>query len=89
MIGRCQVDEDLLLMDRFVPHRLLCLRLDGRDGSDGVPGSRGSVGAARPAGRDGVNGYVGRDGSDGARGSQGWPRGSVGAYLRRTRGRTQ
>ena len=28
-------------------------------------------------------------GSDGARGSQGWPRGSVGAYLRRTRGRTQ
>ncbi len=52
-------------------------------------GSRGSVGAARPAGRDGVNGYVGRDGSDGARGSQGWPRGSVGAYLRRTRGRTQ
>ncbi len=50
-------------------------------------GSRGSVGAARPAGRDGVNGYVGRDGSDGARGSQGWPRGSVGAYLRRTRGR--
>ena len=28
-------------------------------------------------------------GSRGARGSQGWPRGSVGAYLRRTRGRTQ
>ena len=29
-IGRCQVDEDLQLMDSFVPHRLLCLRLDDR-----------------------------------------------------------
>ena len=29
-IGRCQVDEDLQLMDSFVPRRLLCLRLDVR-----------------------------------------------------------
>ncbi len=29
-VGRCQVDEDLQLMDSFVPRRLLCLRLDVR-----------------------------------------------------------